>query len=619
MKYRREIDGLRAVAVIPVMFFHAGFSFFDGGYIGVDIFFVISGFLITSIILNDLKNNKFELIHFYTRRARRILPALFFVILFSISISYFFLLPNELYKFGNSIIAVCLFASNFLFWSESGYFNLDSELKPLLHTWSLSIEEQYYIFFPIFMLIIWKYFKPYIFQSLLFVSALSLAIMIWVDFLSPNNTVLFYMLPFRAWELLAGALIAFYTNNKNNNFKKYFLNQIFSTLGLILILVSIFIFDKNTPYPSLYTFLPVLGTVLIIIFTEKKTFVSKILCQKILVKIGLISYSIYLWHQPLLAFAKYRFHHFISEIELLIICIVSIVISFFSWKYIENPFRYNKNIFSKNIFTFSISSILVFICFGFYFKANNGLSSRYSKKDARVLNQFFKPGHYVKNKFDKFILYDFDTNDETTNVLLVGDSYGQDLFNALAESRIIDKLSLSTVKIPARSTPVFIYDDKSKYQSFESECHDLSKKGKAIELLLQADEVWLASSWVKSAIHNLQISINDISELTNAKIKIFGRKAFGDVKAIQYYKQSGTSEIVGQKKLLKMHREVAYEMSKISFLNAEYIDISKLLCGSYEKCTNSSDDGLPLSYDGYHLTRAGAKYLGKILDMVIKI
>ena len=165
MNYRRDIDGLRALAVIPVVLFHAGFNFFQGGYIGVDVFFVISGYLITSIILKELKDDTFSIINFYERRARRILPALFFVMLICIPFSYFLLLPNELIQFGNSLIYVSLFGSNFLFWQESGYFDVASELKPLLHTWSLAVEEQYYIFFPIFFIMVWKYLNKFISTS----------------------------------------------------------------------------------------------------------------------------------------------------------------------------------------------------------------------------------------------------------------------------------------------------------------------------------------------------------------------------------------------------------------------------------------------------------------------
>ncbi len=213
MKYRIEIDGLRALAVIPVIFFHAGFSFFNGGYVGVDIFFVISGYLITSIILNDLKKDKFSIINFYERRARRILPALFFVMLFCIPFAYFFLLPDEMVKFGRSLIAVSLFGSNFLFWQESGYFDLASELKPLLHTWSLAIEEQFYIFFPILFALIWKYFRSKVFISFLFLFFLSFFFMLIGETIKPNNMFFFYMLPARGWEILSGALIAYYMDS----------------------------------------------------------------------------------------------------------------------------------------------------------------------------------------------------------------------------------------------------------------------------------------------------------------------------------------------------------------------------------------------------------------------
>ena len=162
MKYRAEIDGLRALAVLPVILFHAGFELFGGGFVGVDVFFVISGYLITSIIISEMGRDNFSLINFYERRARRILPALFFVMLVSIPFAWFWLTPGDLKDFGQSLIAVATFSSNILFWIESGYFATASELKPLLHTWSLAVEEQYYILFPLFLMIFWNLPKKYL-------------------------------------------------------------------------------------------------------------------------------------------------------------------------------------------------------------------------------------------------------------------------------------------------------------------------------------------------------------------------------------------------------------------------------------------------------------------------
>lgn len=261
MNYRPEIDGLRAIAVLPVIFFHAGFSIFKGGYVGVDIFFVISGFLITSILVEELDTGRFSILGFYERRARRILPALFLVLLVCIPFAYSLLLPNQLKDFSQSLIAVSLFVSNILFWQESGYFEPAAEEKPLLHTWSLAVEEQYYIVFPIFLLVFWTTGKPKLSSLLLLVATASLLLCEWGWRNSPSAN--FYLAPTRAWELLAGSLTAFVVAKFGVQ-----RNNIISWIGFFLIAFAIFGFNKNMPFPSSLGLVPVLGTVLILAFSK---------------------------------------------------------------------------------------------------------------------------------------------------------------------------------------------------------------------------------------------------------------------------------------------------------------------------------------------------------------
>ncbi|NOR30406.1 MAG: acyltransferase family protein, partial [Sulfitobacter sp.] len=206
MKYRGEIDGLRAVAVVPVIFFHAGVDIFSGGYIGVDVFFVISGYLITSILLHDLQKQQFSLLTFYERRARRILPALCFVVLCCIPFAWLWMMPSELEDFGLSLVGVATFTSNILFWQQSGYFAASAELKPLLHTWSLAVEEQYYIFFPIFLAFVWRVRRSLILASFIVLGAASLALAQWATQNMP--TANYYLAPMRFWEIVAGSICA---------------------------------------------------------------------------------------------------------------------------------------------------------------------------------------------------------------------------------------------------------------------------------------------------------------------------------------------------------------------------------------------------------------------------
>jgi len=356
--YRPEIDGLRALAVLPVLFFHAGFSLVSGGYIGVDIFFVISGYLITSILLREISKNQFSIINFYERRARRILPALFLVSLACIPFAYFWMLPFELKDFFDSVISINLFSSNFLFWRESEYFSAAAELKPLLHTWSLSVEEQFYVFFPIFLYFLSRFKKHSI--TLLVVLIITLASLALSDFATArHSTANFYLLPTRIWELGIGALLAISAPYWVKT--KPFVAQIGSMLGIIGILFSIFYFDNTTPFPGRWALIPVLSTALIIVFAKPNTLVGQLLGQKAIVGIGLISYSTYLWHQPLFAFARIRMEEAPSEGVYLILILLSLVLGYFTWRFIETPFRNRQKYSQKQIFIRSAFGILLLI------------------------------------------------------------------------------------------------------------------------------------------------------------------------------------------------------------------------------------------------------------------
>jgi len=366
MKYRREINGLRAIAVIPVVLFHAGLEVFSGGFIGVDIFFVISGYLITTIILSEKDQGVFSLSTFYERRARRILPALFFVIIASLPFAWLFLLPSDLKDFFQSLVAVITFSSNILFWKETGYWGTENELKPLLHTWSLAVEEQYYILFPLFLILMQRFHKRWLISSFLAIIATGLCLSQWGAYNAPVAN--FFLLPFRSWELAIGACIAFYFLYINSNTPctkpHNTLNELLSGLGLALIFYAIFMFDESTPFPSLYTLIPTLGTALVILFSSANTFVGRLLSTKALVGIGLISYSAYLWHQPLIAFSRHSSSTEPNQFVLLTMATLSFPLAYLTWRFIENPFRKKENFNRKAVFKLSIIGSLAFLLIG---------------------------------------------------------------------------------------------------------------------------------------------------------------------------------------------------------------------------------------------------------------
>ena len=364
INYRPEIDGLRAIAVISVIFYHANVVIFDeklfkGGFIGVDIFFVISGYLITSLILRELNTTQsFSFMNFYQRRVRRILPPLFFVMLLCFPVAWVYLDPGNFIDFSKSILYSIGFSSNFYFWDMGQqYAAANSLLKPFLHTWSLSIEEQYYIIFPIFLFIIFRYLRNYLLLFLIVSFIFSILLADWGSKNYPSAT--FYFLHSRAWELIAGSFLAFseiYQHYKKNNL---ITQNSLSFIGFFIILFSIIFGKTHFPHPSFYTLAPVLGVCLVILFSNKNTFIAKILSTKFFVGTGLISYSLYLWHYPIFAFARINELDPGNILNFLTLIIPIIILSILTYFFIEKPSRNRETKFK--IILSSIFFLLIII------------------------------------------------------------------------------------------------------------------------------------------------------------------------------------------------------------------------------------------------------------------
>jgi peptidoglycan/LPS O-acetylase OafA/YrhL len=430
MKYRPEIDGLRALAVVPVILFHAGFELFSGGFVGVDVFFVISGYLITTILIEDIENKRFSIINFYERRARRILPALFFVILVCILFAWMWMLPSQMKDFSDSIFSVSIFLSNFYFMSQVDYFAPSAELNPLLHTWSLSIEEQFYLFFPPLLLIFFKRSHRFAFFGIICICVVSLLFSEWAW--RENQSRNFFFTFSRIWELLAGSTAAFIVQKQGVQ-----KNNPLALLGLAAITFSIFAYDESTPFPSVHALVPVLGVVLLILYADKDTLTAKLLGTKALVGIGLISYSAYLWHQPLLAFARIKSVNEPSHLIMGILALGSLLLAYLSWKYIETPFRNKLAINKAKIFTVSISGILIFSAFGFLGHKKNGFYHRFTEGEQTFLitasSSPLRPQCHFPQELSsldkKACTYFFDTR----SIALVGNSHGTELAYAIAQ------------------------------------------------------------------------------------------------------------------------------------------------------------------------------------------
>jgi peptidoglycan/LPS O-acetylase OafA/YrhL len=440
IKYRPEIDGLRCVAVVAVILYHiqiniGGVSLFKGGFVGVDIFFVISGYLITLQIYDQiiLKKNIFEIVKdFYERRARRILPALLLVISSSFIIYIFFLIPKDLLNFSKSILFTLGFISNVYFHYSGTEYGNNSLNIPLLHTWSLSIEEQFYLTFPLFLFFIIKFYKSYLNFILFFFLIVGLVLS--HNFSTHHPSFNFYFFPTRFWEFLPGVLIAIF----EKNYKNKFFNKIefLKTLGLFVILCSLFI-TNHTNHPSIFTIIPIIGTCLILL-PSKNSYCHKILSYNLFVKIGLISYSLYLWHWPILIFDRvYDFSNgeLLKKISLIFLIIL---LSIFSFIFIEKPFR-NKNKVNLNYFIKIIVSLyIVLIVLNIYIIHTRGLEYRFPK----ILQSIDKPSYSLikdekGNCFKRTEDFCSFNKDKRKKIFLVGDSHfasiAYDLQNKLAE------------------------------------------------------------------------------------------------------------------------------------------------------------------------------------------
>ena len=335
LEYRPDIDGLRAVAVIAVLLFHAELHC-PGGFVGVDMFFVISGFLISSLILKELDDGSFSLVNFWERRIRRILPAVTVVVLGTLVAGWFLYLPADFASLGKSVVAQAALVSNIFFYQQAGYFEAGADTTPLLHTWSLAVEEQFYLIFPLFLVFLSRFRRRSRLAAIVVVAAASFASSVLGTYAYPRAA--FYLLPTRAWELLLGALLAMTRGRVSVN---SWIRETSAWMGLGLVACSVVYYDGSTRFPGLAAAAPCLGTALIIFSGERRlSTVGRMLAFRPVVFVGLVSYSLYLWHWPILAYSRYLLggegQRWPFRVALLI---ASAVLAILSWKYIETPFR----------------------------------------------------------------------------------------------------------------------------------------------------------------------------------------------------------------------------------------------------------------------------------------
>lgn len=385
--YRTEIDGLRAIAVVPVILFHAGVPWVSGGYVGVDVFFVISGYLITRILLDAHQHGTYSIVDFYRRRCVRILPALTFVTIASFAAAWLWMAPQDFRKFANSIVAVATFSSNFLFWQESGYFDVQAELKPLLHTWSLAVEEQYYILFPIILGLIWKLAPRLVLPCLVVMAVTGLYLS--GKMVRHYPEAAYFLLPSRAFEILAGSIIAALPGHRVSARLDAIGNRVaelLSAVGLGAIAISVFLFTGTTRFPGYNALVPVLGTVLVLLFVRRGSLCYRFLACRPLQLIGLASYSVYLWHQPVLAFARLRSLHALSLADELGLAAISVALGVLTWKFIEIPAKRLHRLDAGRVLSLAVASLVLVAALGFAAVRTGGFPGRFPAEVVALLD-----------------------------------------------------------------------------------------------------------------------------------------------------------------------------------------------------------------------------------------
>lgn len=448
--YRPEIDGLRAIAVLPVILYHAGIPGFSGGFVGVDVFFVISGYLITSIILDEFENGGFSFIGFYERRARRILPPLFLVCFACVPLAVYCLGPRDLADFAKSLVSVCGFVSNFFFWAHSGYFDTQSELKPLVHTWSLAVEEQFYLVFPVLLLGLLRYGKAKATICLAVVTAASFAFAQWGSHAATATA--FYLLPARFWELMIGALLPLSRIEVHSRFPRP-AAELLALAGLALIAIPVFTY-RNVAYPGVYALPPTLGTALAILFLRPSTLAGRIMAARGLVGIGLISYSAYLWHQPLFALARLTAYYETNVPVYLGLSVISVGLAYVTYVLVERPARDRKRFSRKAVFAFSGAAIASLAVIGLVGVRTNGLENYFlSRQDFAAKRAYELIKKYALRDVQADLVDNGDCQFHSNRpdpdfearfkacalkygpaTVVVGDSHGMNVYNGLAKA-----------------------------------------------------------------------------------------------------------------------------------------------------------------------------------------
>ena len=615
---------MRAVAVIAVILFHLDHRILPGGFVGVDIFFVLSGFFITQLLYRDLASDSFSLLKFYDRRVRRLLPALFLMLGVVSFAAYLILMPSDLERFGRHLAGAALSVSNIVFWGEADYFAPDAETFPLLHTWSLAVEEQFYLFYPLMLLLIWKYFRERIKTILLATFVLSFLLAALTSYSAPAAA--FYLAPARAWELAGGALLALGTFPVP---RSYVSRQLAYLAGLALIAVSVVFIDESMAFPGFVALLPCAGTMLIIwaglnsAETDVRGGVQNILTNRVAVWIGLISYSLYLWHWPIIVLTDYYFVqelNLVSKVMLLIPITLAAVIS---WAYVEQPFRQARRVWPtmKARYTYAGVGAGLFCVLGASAVSTQGYPTRLTQEQLVLVSaeQDFSPlrarcHRQLFQSAEAMPWCEFGPQDGAP-VYMYSDSHGAELSYVLADRA--EALGLRFTSLTASACPPVVgYDDHMQFGCRATNAATLERlKDEAQGTVILTAHFHKSSKLMANYWDGFQETLTSLKQAGHHLVILGPTQPNhdGSLPAIlaQMLHQQGDAaqyafavDIDDMEQIEMNLREIADRMG------ATYISMIEPVCGQLDRCYGIND-GAVIYFDDHHLSVSMAE---KIVD-----
>ncbi|MGE4324035.1 MAG: acyltransferase family protein [Sphingobium sp.] len=607
-RYRRDIDGLRALAIVPVLLYHAHVAGFGGGYVGVDIFFVISGFLITGIIAREVDEGRFSLIRFYERRFRRIIPALSLTILAVLAVSAWLYLPGDIDGVPKSALAATLFASNLWFFTDTGYFAGGADVKPLLHTWSLAVEEQFYIGLPILLMLLARWAPGWRTMAIAAITALSLVLAIALQ--RDTSGFTFYLLPTRAWELFAGALLAL---GAVPAIRQRWAREAVAWAGIAAIAAAVTLYSRDTIFPGVTALAPVLGAAALI-HCAPGTSAGRLLSLPPLVGIGLISYSLYLWHWPLIVFTEYATDMPLSGTTRILVIGASLAAAILSWRFVERPFRDSRRIPARRIFLMTGLSMAALCLLSGAMIAAGSWPQRFS---AQVLT--LAAGKQDVSP-DRKACHDTFMRDATPCVLgapvppdalLWGDSHGVELAHALSlDARVHGRALIQ--RTTSSCPPVLGYDAPKDPRCIRSNQATFD----AIRADARIRHVYLAAFWANGTfdtpgfVAQLDRTIAALRDSGKHVVLIGGvpPQPFDVPRHLAHLAQRGQlSDATGIDRAAVEARTVHLRalFARWERRGVRVIDPMTSLCDAHS-CAIIRD-GRPLYFDSHHLSVAGAR------------